>query len=57
MYTLCMDEKQAEDMARAYDLVEEIWTEGQPPAPDWVRVRGLASELAELAQRIEGWAK
>ena len=42
-----------DDLSEAYDLVEELWTEGQPPNPDWSKVNTLASRLAELAAGLD----
>ena len=41
-----------EDVGTAYDLVEAIWAEGQPPEPDWAKLATLAADLAELAARL-----
>jgi hypothetical protein len=38
-----------DDLAEAYDLVDELRNEGQPPSPDWRRVNIAASRLAEVA--------
>lgn len=42
-----------DDLGEAYDLVEELWTEGQPPSPDWRKVETLASRLAEVAAKLD----
>jgi hypothetical protein len=41
-----------DDLGEAYDLVEELCTEGQPPSPDWSKVNTLAARLAELAAKL-----
>jgi hypothetical protein len=33
--------------------VEQLWTGGQPPSPDWRKVKTLASRLAELAAKLD----
>jgi hypothetical protein len=49
-----MDDASVEDhLGEAYDPVEELWTEGQPPSPDWRKVKTLASRLAELAANLD----
>jgi hypothetical protein len=49
-----MDDSRVEDdLGEAYDLVEELWTEGQPPSPDWRKVKALASRLAAVAERLD----
>jgi hypothetical protein len=47
------DARVEDDLSEAYDVVEELWEAGQPPSPDWRKIRTLASRLAELAARID----
>lgn len=58
MYNVRMDDEQSRDVNRVWDLIEEIWDEGQPLAEthDWQRLRALGIELAEIAERIDKWA-
>ena len=42
-----------DDLGEAYDLVEELWTEGQPPSPDWRKVTTLAARLAGVAAKLD----
>jgi hypothetical protein len=44
-----MDDASLEDdLGEAYDLVEELWTEGQPPSPDSRKVTLEKSPRAVL---------
>ena len=47
------DARVEDDLSEAYDVVEDLWETGQPPSPDWRKIRTLASRLAELAARID----
>jgi hypothetical protein len=46
-----------DDIGEAYDLVEELWEEGQPPSPDWCKVKTIASRLADVAARLDTQAR
>jgi hypothetical protein len=42
-----------EQLGEAYDLVEEIWNDGQPPNIDWKELGDAASRLAALCRTLD----